>query len=82
MNPTSPTSPTSPTGDSAVGRLQELFGLHGRVAVVTGASSGLGVRLVHVLHDAGAAVVAASNDFRVATALRARTLLLTPPVQP
>lgn len=61
VNPTSPTSPTSPTGDSAVDRLQELFGLHDRVVVVTGASSGLGERFVHVLHGAGATVVAAAR---------------------
>ena len=33
------------------------FRLDGRVAIVTGASSGLGRRFAHVLHDAGARVV-------------------------
>jgi phospholipid/cholesterol/gamma-HCH transport system ATP-binding protein len=39
-------------------------------------------RLAAAATELGAAVLAASNDFRVATALRARTLLLTPPVPP
>jgi NAD(P)-dependent dehydrogenase (short-subunit alcohol dehydrogenase family) len=37
------------------------FRLDGRVAIVTGASSGLGFRLARVLHDAGARVVAAAR---------------------
>lgn len=37
------------------------FRLDGLVAVVTGASSGLGARFVSVLHDAGATVVAAAR---------------------
>lgn len=37
------------------------FDLHGRVAIVTGASSGLGTRFARVLHGAGAAVVVAAR---------------------
>jgi NAD(P)-dependent dehydrogenase (short-subunit alcohol dehydrogenase family) len=37
------------------------FRLDGRVAVVTGASSGLGARFAHVLHAAGASVVVAAR---------------------
>jgi NAD(P)-dependent dehydrogenase (short-subunit alcohol dehydrogenase family) len=37
--------------------LRALFGLDGRVAIVTGASSGLGDRFARVLHAAGAQVV-------------------------
>jgi ABC-type transporter Mla maintaining outer membrane lipid asymmetry ATPase subunit MlaF len=38
-------------------------------------------RLAAAAGELNATVLAASNDFRVAAALRARTLLLTPPVQ-
>ena len=37
-------------------------------------------RLAAAARELNATVLAASNDFRVATALRARTILLTPPV--
>lgn len=39
----------------------DLFDLTGQVAVVTGASSGLGARFVRVLHASGATVVAAAR---------------------
>ena len=41
--------------------MTNLFDLDGRVAVVTGASSGLGERFARVLHDAGASVMAAAR---------------------
>jgi NAD(P)-dependent dehydrogenase (short-subunit alcohol dehydrogenase family) len=41
--------------------LSSLFDLRGRVAVVTGASSGLGARFATVLHAAGATVVIAAR---------------------
>lgn len=41
--------------------LANMFKLDGRVAVVTGASSGLGVRFARVLHAAGASVVLAAR---------------------
>jgi NAD(P)-dependent dehydrogenase (short-subunit alcohol dehydrogenase family) len=42
--------------------IDQLFRLDGRVAIVTGASRGLGERFVHVLRAAGAEVVAAGRD--------------------
>jgi NAD(P)-dependent dehydrogenase (short-subunit alcohol dehydrogenase family) len=41
--------------------LRNLFDLSGRVAIVTGASSGLGDRFARVLHAAGASVVAVAR---------------------
>lgn len=41
--------------------LQRMFGLDGQVAIVTGASSGLGDRFARVLHGAGATVVAVAR---------------------
>lgn len=47
--------------DAAPSTLEQLFGLHGQVAIVTGASSGLGNRFARVLHAAGATVVIAAR---------------------
>lgn len=53
-----------------------LFGLHGRVALVTGASSGIGLHAARLFSDAGAAVALAARRLdrteTVAAELRAR----------
>jgi NADP-dependent 3-hydroxy acid dehydrogenase YdfG len=49
-------SVASPIKSRAQMAAAELFSLKGKVALVTGASSGLGVRFAEVLADAGAAV--------------------------
>lgn len=51
---------SSPVSDEAVD-LPGLFDLTGRVAIVTGASSGLGDRFARVLHAAGAVVAVAAR---------------------
>jgi NAD(P)-dependent dehydrogenase (short-subunit alcohol dehydrogenase family) len=53
--------------------LDQLFRLDGRVAVVTGASRGLGERFVRVLRAAGADVVAAGRDAEALGRLAAET---------
>jgi NAD(P)-dependent dehydrogenase (short-subunit alcohol dehydrogenase family) len=50
-----------------------LFRLDGRVAIVTGASRGLGERFVHVLRAAGAEVIAAGRDEPALERLAAQT---------
>ncbi len=53
--------------------LDQLFRLDGRVAVVTGASRGLGERFVRVLRAAGAEVIAAGRDVEALERLAAET---------
>lgn len=49
------------TSTAEVGNPLDLFRLDGRTAIVTGASSGLGVRFAKVLHAVGAQVVVAAR---------------------
>jgi len=51
----------SPESTSTALDLGDLFRLDGQVAIVTGASSGLGARFARVLHAAGATVVVAAR---------------------
>jgi NAD(P)-dependent dehydrogenase (short-subunit alcohol dehydrogenase family) len=53
--------------------IDQLFRLDGRVAIVTGASRGLGERFVRVLRAAGAEVVAAGRDAGALERLAAET---------
>jgi NAD(P)-dependent dehydrogenase (short-subunit alcohol dehydrogenase family) len=62
---------TPATSDASVREVGELFALHGRTAVVTGASSGLGARFAGVLAAAGATVFAAARRLDRLTALAA-----------
>jgi 3-oxoacyl-[acyl-carrier protein] reductase len=52
--------------------IAEMFDLEGRVALVTGASSGLGVRFAEVLAEAGAAVALVARRADRVAALKAR----------
>jgi len=52
-------------------RLDGLFGLEGRVAVVTGAGAGLGKAVARLLAEAGASVVIADRDAAAAAAAKA-----------
>ena len=51
----------------------KLFDLTGQVALVTGASSGLGVRFAQVLAEAGAAVALVARRADRLAAVRARS---------
>ena len=53
--------------------IDRLFRLDGRVAIVTGASRGLGERFVRVLRAAGAEVIAAGRDEQALERLSAET---------
>src|SRR3984885_14606852 len=52
--------------------MTEIFDLHGKVALVTGASSGLGVRFAECLAENGAAVVLVARRVERLVALQAR----------
>jgi NAD(P)-dependent dehydrogenase (short-subunit alcohol dehydrogenase family) len=56
-------------GESTAKALEQLFSLEGRVAVVTGASAGLGIGLVRALGKAGARVVLAARRLEKLEAL-------------
>lgn len=57
----SPTDADTPTG-APTGGLDALFGLTGKIAVVTGAASGIGLGIAQVLAQADATVVLADRD--------------------
>src|SRR3954462_6955782 len=49
-------------GSSAAPTIAELFSLRGRVALITGGATGLGLSIAHGLAQAGATVVLASRN--------------------
>jgi NAD(P)-dependent dehydrogenase (short-subunit alcohol dehydrogenase family) len=69
---------TAATTAGPVRELGDLFGLRGRTAVVTGASSGLGARFAAVLAAAGATVFAAARRLDRLTALAAEDSRINP----
>ncbi|MEU1003967.1 SDR family oxidoreductase [Streptomyces tibetensis] len=80
-HPTPPTEPTQPSGATTPSRsarayLCELFSLEGRVAIVTGGSSGIGRGITDALALAGASVVVvARGEARLAATAEELTAL-------
>jgi NAD(P)-dependent dehydrogenase (short-subunit alcohol dehydrogenase family) len=67
-NATAPADPAEPTGDPGQ-TLARIFDVRGRVVLVTGGASGLGLAIATVLADCGARVIIADrNEARLAAA--------------